>query len=483
VARIRSTIPARMDRLPWTPFHSRAVLALGITWVLDGIEISLAAGLGGILQHRETLALSVETIGYSAAIYLAGEVVGALYFGRLADRLGRRRLFIATLALYLLANGLTAASFSTWFFLATRFVAGMGIGGEYAAIHSAIDELIPAQYRGRADIAIGGTYWGGAMIAAGAQIFLLDPEIAPIDVGWRLGLLIGPLIGIAIWPLRTYIPESPRWQLTHGQAEEAERTVARLEADLRDRGVSLEEIGPEWAVEIRDRPDASYGEVARLLFGRYRDRSILGASLMITQSFLYNAIFFTYALILTEFYAISASSVAYFMFPFAIGNLAGPLLLGRYFDTIGRRKLIALSYGSSAILLALTGWLFNAELLTATTQTLMWCLVFFIASAGASAAYLTVSEIFPIEVRSQAIAIFFSIAQLCGAAAPALFGVLIGSGERFNLTLGYQLGAVLMFSGAVVAWKLGVDAERRGLEDIAPPLSSEGEPDAESPAD
>lgn len=470
---VRSLVPARMDRLPWTSFHWRVVIALGITWILDGVEIGLASAIGDILRHERTLHLSTEMVGISGSLYLLGEVVGALYFGRMADKLGRRKLFILTLALYLIANGLTAFSFSTWYFLGTRFFAGMGIGGEYAAIHSAIDELTPAKYRGRVDIAIAGTYWGGAMVAAAAQIFLLDPTLIDIDMGWRIGLLLGPLIGLAIWPLRKHIPESPRWQLTHGQAEEAERTVDRIEEEARKKGHHLEEVGPEHAIAVEERPDASFTEIAFVLFKEYRSRSILGAALMITQSFLYNAIFFTYALILVQFYDIKSESVPYFIFPFAVGNLFGPLIIGRFFDTIGRRKMIAATYCTSALLLALSGWMFYAGMLTATTQTVMWCIIFFIASAAASSAYLTVSEIFPVEMRAQAIALFFAIAQLFGGVvAPALFGFLIASESRGALALGYVTGAVVMFVGGVIAWFLGVDAEGKSLEDIAPPISA-----------
>ncbi|HEY8143559.1 MAG TPA: MFS transporter, partial [Kofleriaceae bacterium] len=295
---LRSLVPARMDRLPWSAFHWRMIIALGITWVLDGVEIGLASAIGDVLRHKETLALDAQIIGLSGLLYLAGEVIGALYFGRQADKVGRRKLFIVTLALYLIANGLTALSFSTWFFLLTRFVAGMGIGGEYAAIHSAIDELTPARYRGRVDIAIAGTYWAGAMVAAAAQILLLNPDLIPIDMGWRISLLLGPAIGMAIWPLRKYIPESPRWQLTHGQAVEAEATVDKIEAEIRAKGIVLPPVDPAHAVIMRRKEYVSYGRLLRLLFGTYGKRTILSLGLMITQSFLYNAIFFTYTLVL-----------------------------------------------------------------------------------------------------------------------------------------------------------------------------------------
>jgi MFS family permease len=488
---VRSLVPARMDRLPWSAFHWRVVIALGITWVLEGVEIGLASAIGGVLsnpEHRgQTLHIKTAMVGYSGAVYLIGEVVGALYFGRKADKLGRRRLFIITLALYLIANGITALSFTPSMFLITRFFAGMGIGGEYAAIHSAIDELTPAKYRGRVDIAIAGTYWGGAMLAAGAQFFLLDPARVPVNWGWRLALLLGPALGFAIWPLRKHIPESPRWQLTHGHAAEAEATVDRIEAHLREKGIELAEVNPAHAIVIEQRPPASIPLVAKTLFRKFPRRFVLGLTLMITQSFLYNAIFFTYVLILEKVYGVASGSTAYYFFPFAAGNLLGPLLLGRFFDTVGRRPMIALTYCTSALLLAVSGWLFAHDMLTAQTQTILWCATFFIASAGASSAYLTVSEIFPVEMRAQAISLIFSIAQGFGAMSAAMFGALIAAatGEKLvngqievvveNLTplaVGYISAAGIMFLGGVVAWFLGIDAEQKSLEDIATPLTA-----------
>lgn len=480
-----------MDRLPWSGFHWRVVIALGITWVLEGVEISLASAIGGFLSnpaHRDaTLHLDTAMVGYAGGIYLIGEIIGALYFGRQADKLGRRRLFIITLALYLIASGLTAMSFAPWFFLITRFFAGMGIGGEYAAIHSAIDELTPAKYRGRVDIAIAGTYWGGAIVAAAAQLFLLNPSYIPADWGWRIALLLGPIIGFSIWPLRKYIPESPRWQLTHGFEKEAEATVDAIEASLRAKGIVLEEVDPAHAVVIKKQQQPSILTVARTLSRQYLKRFVLGLTLMITQSFLYNAIFFTYVLILEKVYGVASGSTAYYLFPFAAGNLLGPFILGRFFDTIGRRKMIALTYCSSAILLALTGSLFNQGVLTAETQTTLWCVIFFIASAAASSAYLTVSEIFPVEMRAQSISLIFSIAQGFGALGSAIFGSIIAAAtreatvngkievlvdDRLPLAIGYAGAAAIMFIGGLVAWFFGVDAEQKSLEDIAPPMGA-----------
>ena len=471
---IRSTVPARLDRLPWTRFHWRVVLALGVTWVLDGVEITIAGSIADRLRDEGTLHLTSSQVGLGASLYLSGEVIGALVFGRLADTLGRRRLFILTLGIYLLGNALTAASTGFTFFALTRLAAGVGIGGEYAAINSAIDELIPASHRGRTDLAVNGTYWLGAMIGSLANLAFLNEDLFGVDVGWRLGLLIGPIIGALIWPMRRHIPESPRWLLTHGRPDEAERVVTEIEREVTEQGIQLEPVGEDQAIQIVQRRDLRYRELAHVLLRDYRRRSTVGLALMTTQSFLYNAIFFTYALILAEFYGVSNDKVSLFIFPFAVGNLLGPIILGPLFDIVGRRLMVGGTYTTSGVLLLLTGWLFDRGSLTALTQTLLWCLIFFIASAAASSAYLTVSEVFPIEIRAQAIAFFFAIATLCGGVvAPWLFATLIGTGDnRGNVFLGYAVAAALMIAGGVIELAWGVDAERRSLESVATPLSA-----------
>ena len=469
----RSLVPARMDRLPWGPFHTRLVIALGITWVLDGIEITFASAVADRLRDSATLGLTAAQVGAAASVYLAGEVVGALFFGRLSDRLGRRRLFIATLGLYLLANGLTALSFDMWSFFVFRFFAGMGIGGEYAAINSAIDELIPARHRGHTDLAINGTYWLGAIIASAASIAFLNTNAFGEDLGWRLAFLVGPVIGLLIWGLRRHLPESPRWQLMHGFEDEAERTVDGIEKEFRDEGYVLQDVSEDQAIDVVRSERTSFTQIARVLFRDYRNRSIVGFALGISQSFLYNAIFFTYTLVLTDFYGVSDDAAPKYLFFFAIGNLLGPLTLGRLFDSIGRRPMIAGTYISSGVVLAVTGWMFQEGMLTATTQTVLWCVIFFIASAAASSAYLTVSELFPIEMRAQAIAFFFAVWQLVGGVvAPFVFGTLIGTGDRGNVAIGYYVGAALMVGAGLVQWAIGVEAARRSLEDVARPLSS-----------
>jgi MFS family permease len=472
---IRSLIPARVDRLPWSPFHTRMVIALGVAWVLDGLEITVASSVAGALSKADTLNMSSTAVGAIATVYLVGEVVGALVFGRLSDRLGRRNLFMVTLGVYLIGSGLTALTLGAsagWvvYLYATRFIAGTGIGGEYAAINSAIDEMIPARYRGRVDIAVNGTYWGGAIIGTlGSLLFL---KVLSPHLGWRLGFLIGPVLGLVILLVRRNLPESPRWLLMHGRAQEAEQAIRRIEQEVQAAGRPLPPVPDDRTIEVRPEPHIGYFRLARVLFRDYWPRSVLGATLMIAQSFLYNAIFFTYTLVLTKFYHVNTANAPIYLIAFAVGNLAGPLTIGRLFDTIGRKQMIAGTYILSGALLALTAWMFDQGMLTAVTQTICWCIIFFFASAGASAAYLTVSEIFPLEVRAQAIAVFFAIAQCFGALGPVLYGHLIGGGhDPFKLFIGYLIGAGAMIIGGIVEIVLGVPAEGKSLEDVADPLS------------
>lgn len=477
---IRSTIPARLDRLPWSRFHTRLIIALGVAWILDGLEITIASSVAGVLTEPSTLNLTSTEAGLVASVYLVGEVIGALFFGRLSDRLGRRKLFMITLGVYLVGSGLSALTLGSgpgWviFLYATRVIAGMGIGGEYAAINSAIDEMIPAKYRGRVDIGINGTYWAGSILGTFASLILLN-VLSP-SLGWRLGFMLGPVLAIVIIVVRRNLPESPRWQLMHGRPEEANASIDYIESQVIAHGATLAEVPQSSAIAVKPDRDYGYWALLRLLFGSYTKRAILGATLMITQSFLYNAIFFTYTLVLTKFYGVNATSAPVYLIAFAIGNLAGPLLLGRLFDTIGRRKMITGTYGISGILLAVSAIMFQAGILNATTQTIAWCVIFFFASAGASSAYLTVSEIFPVEVRAKAIAIFFAIAQCFGAIGPVFYGWLIGDGsDPTKLTIGYIVGAAIMVIGGLVEWFIGVDAEQRSLEDITDPLSIVKEP-------
>jgi MFS family permease len=471
---IRSLIPARIDRLPWSKFHTRLVMALGVAWILDGLEITIAASVGSDLTLHNTLNMSAGAVSDIAWWYLIGEVIGALFFGRLSDKLGRKNLFMVTLGVYLLGSGLTALTPNGghWFIFlyATRIIAGMGIGGEYAAINSAIDEMIPAKFRGRVDLAVNGTYWAGAILGTIVTLWLLN-QVAPFW-GWRVAYIVGPVLALVIIYVRRNLPESPRWQIMHGRQEEAEASIAQIEAGVLETYGELPPVDESKMLEIRPAKQIGYAHLLATLFRRYPTRSVLVAALMITQSFLYNAIFFTYGLVLEFFFHVKATDTGYYFFAFAAGNLAGPLTLGRLFDTIGRRQMIAGTYITAGVLLAISAELFRDGTLNATTQTLCWAVVFFFASAGASAGYLTASEVFPLEVRAQSIAVFFAVAQCFGAFGSHWYGHLIGNGtDRNSLFVGYLVGAGAMIVGGVVAIFFGVAAEGKPLEEVATPLS------------
>ncbi|HMC32342.1 MAG TPA: MFS transporter, partial [Candidatus Angelobacter sp.] len=465
---IESDIPARLDRLPWSRWHWLVVIALGITWVLDGLEVTLAGAVAGVLERTDTLALSDAQVGASATFYLLGAVMGALVFGYATDRLGRKKLFTITLLLYLTATALTALSWNFASYALFRALTGAGIGGEYSAINSAIDELIPARVRGRVDLIINGSFWIGAAIGAAATIGLLDSGIVPLNIGWRLVFGIGAVLGLIIIYLRHAIPESPRWLMIHGREPEAEKIITEIERRVTQRKGSLPPA--QGKILIRPRTHTPLPEIWQAIVHQHRRRSLLGLALMTSQAFFYNAIFFTYGLVLIRFYALPAQKVGLYLFPFALGNFVGPLVLGRFFDVIGRRQMITLTYALSGALLAVSGWMFQQGWLTAQTQAIAWTIIFFVASAAASSAYLTVSEIFPLEVRGLAIAIFYASGTLAGGvAAPFIFGLLIQTGSRTALFYGYLAGAALMIgAGAVEAW-IGVKAERAPLEEITAP--------------
>jgi MFS family permease len=468
---VETDTPARLDRLPWGRFHTLVVVALGVTWILDGLEVTLAGALSGALKESPTLRFTNAEIGLAGSAYLAGAVLGALFFGWLTDRLGRKKLFFITVAVYLVATAATALSWNIWSFALFRFLTGAGIGGEYAAINSTIQELVPARVRGWTDLCINGSFWVGAALGAAGSIVLLDPTHFDPDTGWRLAFLIGAALALVIFFMRFWIPESPRWLMTHGRADEGRAIVAGIEAQFRRHGHDLGATDLA-RVKLRTRRATPLAEVAHALFTLHRQRTFVGLSLMAAQAFFYNAIFFTYALVLTDFYGVRASDVGWYILPFAVGNFLGPLVLGRLFDTLGRRPMIAFTYAMSGILLALTGYLFMQGVLSAQTQTLAWTVIFFFASAAASSAYLTVSETFPLEIRALAIAFFYAIGTGTGGiVGPWLFGVLIDTGSRASLFLGYLLGAVLMVAAAAIAWRWGVAAERKSLEAVARPLA------------
>src|SRR5690348_11063432 len=470
---IETDIPARLDRLPWTRFHTLVVVALGITWVLDGLEVTVAGSIAGALQESPVLRFTAAEVGLVGSAYLTGAISGAVLFGYLTDRFGRKKLFMVTLGIYLTATAATAFSWDFWSFAAFRFLTGAGIGGEYTAINSAIQELIPARFRGRTDLAINGSFWLGAALGAGGAIVFLRPGVLPADWGWRAAFGIGAVLGLIIIRLRQYIPESPRWLLLHARLEEAEavakgierRVAHAAEADLPEAGGGRIRFAA-----------SSHTPMVRMVLAIVRDypmRAVLGLVLMGSQAFFYNAIFFSYALVLTKFYSVPSSSIGWYILPFALGNFCGPLLLGPLFDRIGRKPMIASTYALSGVLLAIVGYLFREGVLDAVQLTLCWTGIFFFASAAASSAYLTVSESFPIEARALAIAFFYAVGTaLGGVVSPWLFGTLVGSGERSAVFDGYLFGAALMVAAALTELVIGVKAERQPLESVARPLSA-----------
>ncbi len=469
---IETDIPARLDRLPWSRFHILLITALGITWMLDGLEVTIVGAMGGVLGDARTLHLAASEVGAVASCYVSGAVIGALIFGWLTDRFGRKRMFYITLGLYLLGVALSAFSWNFVSFAVFRFITGAGIGGEYSAVNSAIDELMPARLRGRLALAINGTFWLGAAIGAGSTIILLNPAIFPIDLGWRLGFGIGAVLSAGILLLRRFVPESPRWLITHGRPEEAQAAMAEIER--RVIGNSALQLPPvSEKLSIHPKKSFGLGLVLKVMFGEYWLRSALVLVLMAAQAFLYNALFFTYALVLIHFYGIKQQSAGYFLLPLAAGNFLGPLILGRLFDTAGRRVMIGGTYALAGVLLAVTGYFFLHGYFTAATQTVAWSVIFFFASAAASSAYLTASEVFPLEMRALAIAVFYALGTGAGGiVAPWFFGDLIGTGSRLYIFYGYLAAAALMGVAALAAALFGVDAEQKSLESVAAPLSA-----------
>lgn len=468
---VETSIPSRLDRLPWSRWHLLVVVALGITWLLDGLEANLAGSLAGILKRHDTLGFSDAQLGLSGTYYLLGSVLGALAFGYLTDRLGRKKLFSITLVLYLSATLATAFSWNFASFTLFRALTGAGIGGEYAAVNSAVDELIPARLRGYVDLLVNSTFWIGAALGSGASLVLLDTGILSPTYSWRLAFGIGAGIGIVVLFMRQYVPESPRWLIIHGRTAEANRTVEQIESQISAQtGQEL----PEWtgSIKIVARESTPLIEIWDALVRKNSGRSVLGFVLMVTQAFFYNAVLFTYGLVLLRYYGVPAERLGLFLVPLALGNFIGPLTIGRLFDTLGRKFMISGTYIASGILLALTAWLFEAGVLTALTQAICWSIIFFVASSASSAAYLTVSEVFPLEIRAVAISVFYAFGTLAGGVAgPALYGYIVGTGSRTLLFWGYLAGAAAMIIGGLTEVWLGVNAEGKSLEDVAPPLA------------
>jgi MFS family permease len=470
---VRTDVPARMDRLPWSRWHWLVLLGLGTVWILDGIEVTIVGALAERLTEPDSgLALSETQVGLAASMYVAGAVIGSLVFGYLTDRLGRKKLFLVTLGLYLAATTATAFSFDAWFFLLMRFLTGAGIGGEYAAINSAIDELVPARIRARVSLAVNGSYWGGAAVGAALTLLLLDPALFPADIGWRLAFGLGAVLGLAILVVRRHVPESPRWLYTHGRNDEAETLVGEIERGVeRETGTPLAPVHE--TLEVTQRRSTGFGEIARTVLHTYPRRTLLGLALFVGQAFLYNAVYFTFALVLATFFGVPSATSGLYLIPLALGSLVGPLVLGPLFDTVGRRTMISVSYLGSGLLLVGTGWLFSTGALSAWTLSGAWAAIFFLASCGASAAYLTVSEIFPMEIRAMCIALFYAVGTgLGGIVGPVLFSSLVATGRPGSVAVGYYIGAAVMIIGGITELALGVEAAGRSLEDIAAPLSA-----------
>jgi MFS family permease len=465
---VRTNVPARLDRLPWSRWHWMIVIGLGTVWILDGLEVTIVGNLSGRLAEKGSgLPITQSQItGFGAATYVLGACVGALFFGWLTDRFGRKKLFMLTLGVYLVGTAMTALSFHAWWFFLFRFVTGAGIGGEYAAINSAIDELIPARHRGRIDIVINGTYWAGAAFGALLTVPILTQ--LPVSWGWRLAFGLGVVLGLVILLVRRHVPESPRWLFIHGRGDEAEALVKGVEDEV---GEGLEPA--EKYIEIHQRKQIGFGQIAGTLIRNYPKRAGLGLALFIGQAFLYNAITFGYAQILQTFFQVPSGSTGYYFAVIAVGNLAGPLLLAHLFDSLGRKIMITSTYVGSGVLLLVTAWLFHAGALNAVTMTVCWCVVLFFASAGASSAYLTVSEIFPMETRALAIAFFYAVGTAAGGiTGPLLFAHLVGTGKVGDTAVAFVIGAILMILAGLVELVLGVRAERQSLEDLATPLTA-----------
>jgi MFS family permease len=470
---ITTQVPARLDRLPWARFHWRVVIGLGGVWILDGLEVTMVGNVSSRLTEKGSgIELDPAQIGVAAAIYIAGACLGALFFGHLTDRFGRRNLFILTLAVYLVATVATAFAFAPWYFFVTRFFTGAGIGGEYAAINSAIDELIPARVRGRVDLLINGTYWLGSAAGAAGALVLLNTSNFPANVGWRLAFGIGAIFGIFVLLVRRNVPESPRWLFIHGRDQDAEQVVASIEAEIEhDTGQPLPE--PQGRpLKVRQRETISFREIARVAFKLYPRRAILGLALFIGQAFLYNGVTFNLGTLLSGFYDVPSGKVPLFYILWALSNFIGPLALGPLFDTVGRKPMITFSYVGSAVVAVVLAGLFVTRTGGVWMFIVVLALTFFLASAGASAAYLTVSEIFPMETRALAIAFFYAVGTAIGGiTGPLLFGQLINSGERGLVVWSFLIGAAVMaVSGLVELW-LGVAAEQRPLEELALPLT------------
>jgi MFS family permease len=469
---VETDVPARLDRLPWSTWHMRIIIALGTSWILDGLEVTLVGSLSGILQSKDGLALSDQAVASAASTYLAGAVIGALLFGRLTDRYGRRKLFLVTLATYSLATIGSGLSVNPMMFFICRFFTGLGIGGEYAAINSAVDELIPGKIRGTIDLVVNATFWLGAILGSVAAFYLMGGHAVPVHWGWRLAFTVGGTLGLAVLLLRLAVPESPRWLMLRGKEQAAEHIVGDIEAQVKASKGGLPAIGGN-KLKIRTRDHTPWGEIFKNMLGENRQRSFLGLTLMAGQAFFFNAIFFTFGLIAKKFFHVPDAQLPLQLLPFAVASFLGPITLGPLFDRIGRKPMITTTYGSAGVLLVVSAILFATDAVGLKGLIICFAIIFFIASSAASAAYLTVSEIFPLEIRAFAIAIFYAIGtSIGGVGAPALFGALVASGSKQYIMLGWLLGAVLMMAGAVAEFFIGIEAAGKSLESVSKPLQS-----------
>ena len=469
---IETDVPARMDRLPWSAWHVRIIIALGTSWILDGLEVTLVGSLSGILQSKDGLGLSDEAVAFAASTYLVGAVIGALFFGRLTDRFGRRKLFLLTLATYSLATIGSGLSVNATMFFICRFFTGLGIGGEYAAINSAVDELIPGKIRGTVDLLVNATFWLGATMGSLAALYLMGGHAVPLHWGWRLAFTVGGTLGLAVLLLRLTVPESPRWLMLRGKEEQADRIVGEIETQVKASHGSLPAAEGD-KLRIKPRDHTPWGEIFQNMLGENLKRSVLGLILMVGQAFFFNAVFFTFGLVVKKFFQVPDEKLPLDLLPFAVASFLGPLILGPLFDRVGRKPMITATYGSAGLLLAMTAVLFGAGAVGLNGLIISFTVIFFIASSAASAAYLTVSEIFPLEIRAFAIAVFYALGTtIGGVSAPALFGALIASGSKPHVVMGYLLGAILMLAGAVAEIFIGVEAAGKALESVSKPLQS-----------
>ena len=462
---LETNIPLRLDRLPWSRWHLRIVIALGITWLLDGLEGGVGGSLSGALKQPGTLGFSDAQLGLSSTFYLLGTVLGALFFGYLADRCGRRKLFLWTLTVYVCATCLTAFSWNLLTFTLCRTLTGAGIGGEYAAITSAVDELIPARLRGTIDMIINSTFWIGVMLGTLVATTFLSDHVFGLRLGWRLAFFSGLPIALVVLYLRRHLPESPRWLLTHGDRNQAEIVTREIEALASQGGKILTPVTA--TVHIPRGSTDVLRNTAHLFTGPRKGRAILCLGIMIAQSFFYNSVFFSTSLVLLRFYGVSAAHVGYIFLPIALTNFLGPALLGRFFDTIGRRIMVSASFCLTGIVFLIASVLFETGRLGVVSQVAWWAAAFFFAASAAGSAYLTTSELFPQQVRATAIAFFYAAGTLFGGVlGPVIFGTLLNRGIRRHIVYGYIATAIVMILAGIAQAIWGVSAEGKPLEDV-----------------